>query len=444
MPAPTWRSKSGFILAALGSAVGLGNIWRFPSVAGENGGGAFVLVYLGAVALLGLPLVVAELSIGRNRQSDPVTAFEAVSGRAPLRWVGWLGIAACMSILAYYPVITGWVANFLIRTAAHAASPREADALALDFDAIVADPAQALGWHAMAVAAATAVVAVGVRSGIEKISKLLMPVFLALAAVLAAWGLTREGAGAALEFIFRPDWSYLARPSTYLAAIGQAFFSIGVAMAVMVAYGGYMSRQHRLPPAAGTIVLGDTAVAMLAGLILFPAVFTLGLDPAQGTTLAFTVLPQMFSAMPGGIWLGIGFYLLLLIAALTSLIALLEAPVSVAVQRWHVPRASSAAAGGLVAFVLGIPAALGYGLLSRPSPELPTWLDIADAVASDVLLPLNAVAIALIAGWIWSRDRAVAAAELRDRRWQEAWRWSLRVTVPLAILGAMAGKFGIL
>lgn len=442
MPITIWRSKSGFILAALGSAVGLGNIWRFPYVAGENGGGAFVLVYIGAVVLLGLPLVIAELAIGRNRHSDPVTAFEGISERLPLRWVGWLGIAACLCILAYYPVITGWVANYLFRTAVHAVS-RETGVHVMDFGAVIADPVQALAWHAMAVGAATAVVAVGVRDGIEKISKLLMPFFLVLAVALAVWGLTKDGAGAALEFIFQPDWDYLARPKTYLAAIGQAFFSIGVAMAVLVTYGGYMSRQQRLPPATGMIVFGDTAIAMLAGLILFPAAFTLGLDPAQGPTLAFTVLPQMFSAMPGGIWLGIGFYLLLLIAALTSIIALIEAPVSVAVSRWKLPRAPSAAVAGFIAFLLGVPAALGYGMLSRPHPEMPTWLDIADKVASDFLLPINAVAIALMAGWVWSRNSAIEAAGLGSRCLQAAWIWSLRVTVPLAILGAVGKELGI-
>lgn len=420
MPITIWRSKSGFVLAALGSAVGLGNIWRFPYVAGENGGGAFVLVYIGAVVLLGLPLVIAELAIGRHRHSDPVTAFEGISEGPPLRWMGWLGIAACLCILAYYPVITGWVANYLFRTAMQAVSLHETGVDVMDFGAIVEDPVQALAWHAAVVGAATTVVAIGVRNGIERISKVLMPFFLLLVVALAAWGLTRDGSGAALEFIFQPDWTYLAKPRTYLAAIGQAFFSIGVAMAVLVTYGGYMSNQQRLPPATGMIVFGDTAVAMLAGLVLFPAVFTLGLDPAQGPTLAFAVLPQMFSAMPGGIWLGIGFYLLLLIAALTSIIALLEAPVSVAVSRWKLPRAPSAAVAGVIAFLLGVPAALGYGVLSRPHPEMPTWLDIADRTASDFLLPISAVAIALMAGWVWSRNSAVAATGLRGRVLQAA------------------------
>lgn len=439
-----WKSRRGFLLAAMGSAVGLGNIWRFPYVAGENGGGAFILVYLGAVAMLGLPLVIAELAIGRSQRSDPVSAFATLEPRGRFRWVGWIGIAACIGILSYYPVITGWVANYLARTLALALPWNEADAISLDFSAIAAHPGQALLWYGIAIAVATAVVAAGVRNGIEKISKALMPLFLLLALGLAAWGLGNDGAAGALAFIFRPDWRFLALPSTYLAAIGQAFFSLGVAMAVLITYGGYMARDQRLPRAALTIVAGDTAIAMLGGLILFPAVFALGFDPAEGAALAFVVLPQMFAAMPAGIGLGIGFYLLLLIAALTSIIALIEALVAVAVGRWRIARKPAALAVGLAVFMIGLPATLGYGLLSRGDPGTATWLDLADGLTSQILLPLNGIVLALMVGWVWSRARSEEAAELRDAPWRHGWIWSLRIGIPLSILAAMAKAFDLL
>jgi neurotransmitter:Na+ symporter, NSS family len=414
-----WRSSAGFLLAALGAAVGLGNIWRFSYVAGENGGGAFVLAYLVAVVGIGLPLLIAELAVGRHARMDPIAAFGALAPRAPWRWTGWLGVAAAVVILGYYPLIAGWVVAYLWHFAVEGVNPRGAGGYAAHFSRLLADPARALLWHALVLGATVAIVAAGVERGIERACKLLMPLFALLLLLLAGYGLTLEGAPRAFAFLFAPEWSALAAPRTWLAAVGQAFFSIGLAMGIMVTYGGYLSREERLPRAALVIALGDTAVALIAGLMIFPAVFTYGMDPAQGATLAFAVLPEVFALMPLGRWIGTAFFLLLAIAALTSAVSLLEVPVALAIAQRGWRRAPAAAGIGLGVFVLGAPAALTL-----------RWLDALDKFSSNVLLPASGIAIALVVGWSWP----LAASRL--------WLWSLRVALPLAIALVMIGGLG--
>lgn len=418
---PRWRSSAGFLLAALGAAVGLGNIWRFSYVAGENGGGAFVLAYFLAVVALGLPLLIAELAIGRHAHSDPVSAFSRVAPRAPWRWAGWPGVAAAVAILSYYPMVAGWVASYLWHFAVQGVAPAEGG-YAAQFGRLIADPVQTLLWHGLVLAATAAIVALGVERGIERACRLLMPLFAALLVLLAGYGLSLEGAGRALGFLFAPEWSALASPRTWLAAVGQAFFSIGLAMGVLVTYGGYLSQRERLPRAALAIALGDTAVALVAGLVIFPAVFTYGVDPAQGPTLAFAVLPEVFALMPLGRWIGAAFFLLLLIAALTSAVSLLEVPVALAIARRGWPRAPTAWGIGLAAFALGAPGAL-----------LVSWLDRVDGFASHVLLPASGIAIALVAGWAWPASAARQAADLPAGAWGWLWLWSLRAVLPLVI-----------
>lgn len=430
---PQWRSSAGFILSALGAAVGLGNIWRFPYVAGENGGGAFILAYILAVAALGLPLLIAELAIGRHTRSDPVAAYGRLAPRAPGRWAGWLGVAAAVAILGYYPLIAGWVASYLWHFVSTGVAPADEGGYAAQFSRLIADPARILFWHGLVLAATAAIVALGVERGIERACILLMPLFGALLVLLAGYGLTLEGGRQALGFLFAPDWRALALPQTWLAAVGQAFFSIGLAMGVLVTYGGYLSPRERLPRAALTIAAADTAVALVAGLMIFPAVFTYGVDPAQGATLAFAVLPEVFAVMPLGRWIGTAFFLLLLIAALTSAVSLLEVPVALAIARRGWRRSRAAWGIGLAAFVLGAPAALA-----------PRWLDQVDRFTSNVLLPASGIAIALVAGWAWAPSAARQAAELPARLPAWLWLWSLRVALPLVITLVMIGGLAAL
>jgi neurotransmitter:Na+ symporter, NSS family len=431
-PGAQWSSRHGFLLATLGAAVGLGNIWRFSYVAGENGGGAFIVAYLIAVVALGWPLLVAELAIGRSTRTDAIGAFARIAPREPWRRVGWIGALASVVILTYYPVIAGWVANYLFRYISGpvvALAPGEHRA---QFEGLIADPVQALGWFALVGVATFAIVAAGVERGIERACTWLMPAFIALLVGLTGYSLTLEGAGEAARFLFAPDWTALGRPQTYVAAIGQAFFSIGLGMGVLVTYGAYVPSHESLPRAALVLVLGDTLIALLAGMIVFPAVFTHGVDPAHGATLAFVALPEVFAVMPGGRWFAIAFFALLLIAALTSLVALLEVPVAVVVGRWGWQRSRAALVVGAAVMAIGVPVALGYGLLAPAQAGAPTLLDRLDYLASSVLLSASGIAVALVVGWVWQAQRARSAAGLAAA-WGSVWHWNLRVFLPAVI-----------
>lgn len=419
-----WATTTGFVLAALGSAIGLGNIWRFAYVAGENGGGAFIAVYLVAVAVLGLPLLIAELAIGRAARADAAAAFARLQARRPWRWAGLPGIAASLLILAYHPVITGWVLRYFWSYASGDPELATGADRAATFAAFVADPARSVLWCTLVVATAAAIVGAGVQQGIERASLLLMPLFALVVLALAAYAAMLPGAAEAAAFLFAPDWSMLLRPATYLAATGQAFFSIGLAMGVFVVFGSYLPEGVSLHRVALVVAAGDSAVALAAGFVVFSAAHSLGVDPAHGPALAFVVLPEVFAALPGGRWVGLAFFLMLLVAALTSVVALLEVPTSLAVARLGWSRRGAALTSAAVALVLTLPAAFGEAQV----------LERLDAAASTILLPLSGIAVALFAGWAWRDGDA--------RRPGEPWLWLLRGAVPLAIAVVLVRGIG--
>lgn len=435
-----WRSQTGFILAALGAAVGLGNVWRFSYVAGENGGGAFILVYVALVLLVGYPLLLAELAIGRCAQSESAAAYARLAPDSRWRGIGLLGVLAALGILVYYPVVAGWALKYLALFAFEPAEAMRPGVASSRFQSFIAEPLQPLLWMGTMLAATVAIVWMGIARGIEKASALLMPVLAVILLLLAGYGLSLDGTGKALGFLFRPDWDALARPQLYLAALGQAFFSIGLAMGVMVTYASYLPRDRALPGAALVVVAGDTLFAIVAGLVIFPAVFTFGGDPAQGPVLAFVTLPQVFAHMPGGVVFALGFFALLVIAALTSLVALLEVPVAWLMRRRRWGRGQASVAVGMVAFAAGVPASLGHGLWRDTRIGGLPILEALDHAASNLLLPLNGILIALFAGWCWRRGDALAASGLRSAALAVAWRWALRYAVPaLLALVLVAG-----
>ncbi|WP_300302409.1 sodium-dependent transporter [Ferrovibrio sp.] len=439
-----WSTSLGFVLAALGSAVGIGNIWRFSYVVGENGGGAFIVVYLLAVIGLGVPLLIAELAIGQRARANAVAAFEQISGAVPWRWTGWLGIVAGVTILSYYPVITGWVARYGWIYLAEGLPNSGGAGFAAFFEGFIADPVQSVIWFGAVLAAAAVVVAAGVERGIERASRILMPVFVALVILLAGYGLSLPGATRALAFMFAPDWNVLREPKTYLAAVGQAFFSIGLGMGILVTYGSYLPNNARLPRAACVIAAGDTIIALIAGLMIFPAVFTLGLEPTHGPTLAFVVLPEVFAALPAGRWIAVAFFLLLLVAALTSVIAMLEVPVSLVMEKWQWPRPAAVFVVAAVAFASGIPAALGFGVWRDVLPVSIPWLDLTDDFASTIVLPLSGIAIALFAGWIWPMADALQSSGLASAQLRYIWIWLLRIVLPGIIALVMVRGLGLI
>lgn len=428
-----WGNRAGFMLATLASAVGLGNIWRFSYVAGENGGAAFLLAYVLCVVAIGLPAMLAELALGARARADVVEAFAPPGVSRAWRGAGALAAFASFAILSYYSVVAGWACRYFAGYLDGSLARLPRDDLAGNFAAFLASPAEPLVWHFIFMAATGAVVAAGVRRGIELAARVLMPLLAVLVLMLAGYALSLGGAAKAFAFLLVPDWSRLADPGLYLAALGQVFFSLGIGMGVLVTYGSYLGHGERLPGAAVTIAVGDTLFALVAGMAIFPAVFAFGLDPAQGPALAFETLPQVFVQMPGGHWFAVAFFFLLVAAALTSAVSLLEVPVAYAMRRSGRGRLTVTVPIALAAALAGIPAALGAGvwrdvrLLGRPP------LEAMDHIAADLLLPVVAIALLGFVGWALPRREVVAAAGLRSAGLARSWFGAVRYLAPVAI-----------
>lgn len=428
-----WGSRPGFVLATVGAAVGLGNIWRFSYVAGENGGAVFLLLYLLSILLVGLPLVIAELALGRRAQGDAVTAFEIADNGGVGRYIGWIGVIGSTLILSYYAVIAGWALKYFVSAAIGNLWATADAGYGVFFNKFIADRSEPIGWQAAMLVTTTFVVAGGVKHGIELVNRWLMPALAVVICLLAGYALSLPGAGSGLRFLFSPDWSALGKPSVYAAALGQAFFSLGIGMAIFVTYGSYMPRSFSLPSSAAAIAFGDALFAIVAGLAIFPAVFAFGIDPTAGPELAFITLPQVFLSMPGGSFVGAVFFLLLSAAAITSMVALLEVPVSMAVHRLKVPRWRASALIGGGAFLIGVPSALSFGVLAQIQIGRYGILDAVDAGVSNFLLPTGGLLIALFVGWRLKPADSLRDAGLANSLGGRVWLWLLRFFVPAAI-----------
>lgn len=432
-----WTSRRGFILATIGAAVGIGNIWRFSYVAGENGGAVFLGLYLIFVLLVGLPLVIAELSLGRRGQGDAVAAFESAAHGGHWRLIGWVGIIGATLILGYYAVIAGWTLKY-VADAAMGDLWRNGERLTKGyggyFQAFIASPAEPVFYQAAMLGLAMLVVAGGVKRGIELINRWLMPVLALIVCGLAGYAVMLPGAGAGVRFLLAPDWGALARPEVYAAALGQAFFSLGVGMSIFITYGSYLPKNISIPSSASVIVVGDSFFAVVAGLAIFPAVFAFGADPAAGPELAFVILPRIFLQMPGGAIAGTIFFFLLSAAALTSMVSLLEVSVAMATHRLGMGRRMATAMLGAVVFLLGLPSALSFSVLDGVRINGSGVFDTVDAAVSNILLPLGGILIALFVGWRVERRAALIAADMPENWFGGLWIWLLRTVAPATIL----------
>ena len=441
----TWGSKVAFILAAAGSAIGLGNIWGFPTVAGQNGGAAFLLVYLGAVAFIGAPVMLAELIIGRRTGRNPVGAFKALAPGTAWVALGGLGVITGVVILSFYSVIAGWTLAYVFKTLM-GTFVAGADTEAIFHD-LAGSPAAAIGWHFLFIALTIYVVLGGVRGGIERWTKVLMPALVVLLVVLALRAVTLSGAQAGLDFYFRPDFSKVTG-RVVLAAIGQAFFSLSLGMGAMITYGSYVSKRDDLVSSAAWVTGADTAIAILAGLIIFPTLFHAGLEPGTGGPgMVFVVLTSLLSSIPpapyGGVIFGAGFFLLLAIAALTSSVSLLEVATSWAVDERGVSRRKGAAALGLLAFLLGIPSALANGAVESLT-RLPgiglDFLSFLFMVFGQYSLVVGALLISVFTGWVWGVRAAGEEVWVNDGRFAlgRTWSFLIRFVCPTAIVAILA------
>ncbi|MCB1886129.1 MAG: sodium-dependent transporter [Rhodocyclaceae bacterium] len=431
-----WSSRMGFIIAAVGSAVGLGNVWKFPYMVGQSGGAAFVLVYLACIALIGLPIIVAEWLIGRRGQKNPVNTMADLArsqNRSPA-WVavGIAGTLAGFLILSFYSVIGGWSLAYLGDAASGTfAGIDKATAGAL-FDGLLASPGTLLAWHTLFMAVVIGIVCRGVRGGLERASRLLMPALGAILVVLVAYGMTTDGFGAAVSYLFSPDWNRLTG-EVVLAALGHAFFTLSLGMGVMMAYGSYLGQEVNLLRAARTVAIADTVIALFAGLAIFPIVFSHGLDAAAGPGLVFVTLPLAFGGLSGGSLLASLFFALLVFAAVTSAISLLEPAVELVEERTPLSRVGAGLATGLAAWALGIVALLSFNAWSDVLIFGNTVFDTLDKLTSKFLLPLTGLgAIAFVA---WCLDRESVRAELRlSPTAFRVWDVVARFVAPIGVL----------
>ncbi len=434
-----WGSKIGFILAAAGSAIGLGNIWRFPYVTGQNGGAAFVLLYIIFVILIGLPVMVAELSIGRRTRLNPVGAFAKLAPKSAWKGLGILGVVTGIGILSYYSVIAGWTFGYFIKTLtgefAHILTSEQSVNM---FNSFVSDPLSAVMFLFLFIVLTASVVLGGVSHGIERWVKVLMPILLVLLVVLTLRSITLPGAGEGFEFYLKPDFSKM-NAGTVAMALGQALFSLSLGMGAMITYGSYISKEDNLINSAGWVVMFDTLIAIMAGLLIFPALFAINLDPSSGASLVFIVLPTIFDKMPLGAVFGSGFFLLLTVAALTSTISLLEVCTAYAVDefKWKRARAVTLMAG--IAFVLGVPSALSFGgvqwLTSIPGFNL-GFLDLANIILGNYSLTIGAFLVAIFAGYKWGVKGIRAEIESNGNvfYFRRVWAFLIRFICPIAIL----------
>jgi NSS family neurotransmitter:Na+ symporter len=434
-----WNTRAGFVLATIGCAAGLGNIWRFSYVAGENGGAAFLLIYVLCVAILGVPLMLGEFCIGRRTQADAVASFQKGTLRRGWAAAGWLMAVVSFVFLSYYAVIAGWAYKYFVDYLTGAAARMESGTLTDHFGAFVADPLEPVFWQFVVVALTVTVVAAGIKRGIESVNKVLMPLLGVIVIVLAVYALSLDGACAGLAFLFRPDWKALAQPGVYLAALGQAFFSLGIGAGALLTYGSYTTCDQKLAPAAVTVASGDTLFAIVAGIAIFPAVFALGLDPAQGPTLAFVTLPEVFNILPAGRLFAIAFFALLGLAALTSSVSMLEVPCAVLMRRLRWSRKRGALVIGVAAFLAGVPSALGFGMWREIGVFGMGILQTIDVIASSIVLPVGGLLIALFVGWTWSGEEALRVAGISGDHVARAWLLLLRFIAPCLILLILLG-----
>ncbi|HPR65155.1 MAG TPA: sodium-dependent transporter [Thermoanaerobaculia bacterium] len=404
-----WGSKFAFVLAAAGSAVGLGNVWRFPVEVGRNGGAAYVIVYFLCVLLMGVPVMMAEFSLGRSTGKNVLGAFSSLAPRSLWRGVGLLGILTGMAILSYYSVVAGWTVGYFIKGALGQFSQMsDPEAITHMFVSFIGSPANAVGYHALFMVITMIVVAGGVEKGIERWCKFLMPTLFGLLILLVIRSVTLEGAGAGLSFYLHPDFSKLDA-GVILSAMGQAFFSLSLGMGAMVTYGSYLSRDDNLFTSSIFVSLTDSLVAFLAGLAIFPALFAVpGLKPEAGPGLIFMVLPNIFNRIPLGQIFGAGFFLLLTIAAVTSSISLLEVVVAHFVDDRGWKRKPAVITMGIGAFILGVPSALSLGAY-KPLGDIvggKGFLDLFDLVFGHFSLTIGALLLCLFITFKWGMKAA--------------------------------------
>jgi NSS family neurotransmitter:Na+ symporter len=401
-----FASKFGVIAAAAGSAIGLGNIWRFPYVAGENGGAAFILIYLLFVVLIGVPVMLSEFTIGRRAQRNPIGAFSKLRPGSQWKWVGVMGVLVAFMILAFYSTIAGWTMHYVYLAITNTFAGKDKEALTTIFNTFKSSTFMPVFWQIVFMALTALIVLAGVEKGIEKYAKILMPLLFVIIIILDIRAVTLPGSGEGLSFLFKPDFSKITS-STVLEALGQAFFSLSIGMGVLITYGSYMPKNNNLSNVAFEVSFFDTLIAILAGIAIFPAVFAFNIQPNAGPELVFLTLPVIFQSMPGGYLFAVLFFLLLLVAALTSSISVLEVVVAYYVEEKNMNRKKASIIATILITILGVFATLSFGPLANFKILSKTVFDLLDFTSANIMLPLGGFFIVIFLGWVLPKKDVV-------------------------------------
>ena len=441
-PPASWSSKIGFILSAAGSAIGLGAIWKFPYTAGTNGGAVFVLMFLVFTILVALPVQLAEFYIGRKSGKNAVDAFKTLAPNSLGPWIGRMGVFACFILLSFYSVVGGWVLNYVVH-AFDGSIHQNADFNVL-FGSTISNYVGSIAYQGLFMLMTVWVVKSGIAAGIERANKYMMPALFVLLLLLAARSLTLDGAMAGISFLLKPDWSHFT-PQTMLTALGQAFFALSLGVSTMITYAAYLDKKQDLFRSGNSIMWMNLLVSLLAGLVIFPAVFAFNFEPGQGPGLIFVVLPAVFMKLPLGQILFAVFMLLVVFATLTSAFSMLETVIAAAIREDERKRSKTTWLIGTAIFIVGIPSALSFGVLSDWKLFGKTLFDLWDYMITALIMPISSLLVAVFVGWI--RQKSDVLEHMREgssvpQAVIVLWLNALRFLAPVAILLVFANTLG--
>ena len=431
-----WSSRLAFILAAAGSAVGLGNIWKFPYMAGENGGGAFVLIYLSCIVLLGLPIMMAEVMLGRRGRQSPINTMKTLCQQenTSQAWtlLGWSGVVAGVLILSYYSVIAGWSLSYVLESIGGTFNEITETQTGKLFANLVSSPLTLIFWHSLFMIMTMFVVARGVSNGLEAAVKYLMPALAILILVLIGYSISQGNFMLGLEFLFTPDFSKIDQ-EVLLDAMGQAFFSLSLGMGAIMIYGSYLSQHASIAKTSFAVALADTSIAILAGLAIFPIVFSYQLEAGQGPGLIFNTLPLAFGQMPGGVFFGTIFFILLVFAAWTSSISLIEPAVAWLVERRGFTRIKASVLCGFITWLVGLGTVFSFNIWQSYTLFGKTVFDLLDFLTSNIMLPLGGLFIAIYVGWRMRESSVKDEIAIENPALYGLWRVLVRYVTPVAV-----------
>ncbi len=400
----SFGSKFGVIAATAGSAIGLGNIWRFPYIVGENGGAAFLIIYLCFIVGIGIPVMLSEFTIGRQARRNVFGSFRRLAPGRPWYLIGLMGVVAAFMILAFYTVVAGWTLEYIYQSVLNGFSGKNPMQLDTIYHSFIGSTWRPLLWFSVFMILTASIIMAGVHKGIEKYTKILMPLLLVLLLILVIRSITLPGAGKGITFLFEPDFAKLSA-STVLEALGQAFFSLSIGMGTLVTYGSYIQDDNNLGSTAFSVALADTFIAVLAGLAIFPAVFAFNIEPGSGEGLVFITIPNIFQQMPGGYFFSLIFFILLAVAALTSTISVLEVIVAFFVEELNLKRKAATWLAVFSVSVLGVISVLSFSSLSNLTIFGFTVFQLLDFTSANLLLPLGGLFIVLFVAWFFGRDK---------------------------------------